>query len=365
MKDLIYWIWFMRLEKISVKQKNILLEQFISPEVIFSLSAESLAKTKIIDQKALHYFDQDRSLKKAQADLSYLEKNTIQFITRYDPKFPKSLSNLYMPPLGLYAKGDLSLLNAPLSIGIVGSRSPTVAGEKFARLFAQSLSSRGVTIVSGLAAGIDGQSHWGSVNEVGSTIAVLGTGIDRCYPYANQKLFDLMTEKALIISEFNLGEKPLPFHFPQRNRLISGLSQGILVIEARKKSGSLITVNHALEQGKNVYVIPGDISGSNWAGGNQLLKEGAKLVTEPNDILEDYIIFDQPINKNDDNNHQPTLKLTDPDQQLLYDLINKGYQTIDELVACSALPVSRVNSLLTMMEIEEIIVIKYGNIVLI
>lgn len=217
--------------------KNILLEQFLSPEVIFSLSAETLAKTKIIDQKTANYFSQVKSLDKAQQDLSYLEKHHIQLIPRCDPDFPESLANLYLPPLGLYAKGDLSLLRAPLSIAIIGSRNPTVAGEKYAKMFSQSLSSVGVTIVSGLADGIDGKCHWASVNELGRTIGVLGTGIDICYPRINQKLFELMAEQALIISEFNFGEKPLPYHFPQRNRIISGLSQGVLVIEARKKAG--------------------------------------------------------------------------------------------------------------------------------
>lgn len=365
MKDLIYWLWLMKLEKLSLKQKNLLLDQFIAPEEIFSLSRETLAKTRILDQKTVDYLGQAKSLDQAKANLADLEKNNIQLIARNDPKFPESLTNLYMPPLGLYARGDLSLLQAPLTIGMIGSRNPTVAGEKHAKLFSQSLSSLGITIVSGLADGIDGKSHWGSVNELGRSIGVLGTGIDICYPRVNQKLFELMAEKALIITEFNLGEKPLPYHFPQRNRIISGLSQGVLVIEARKKSGSLITVNHALEQGKNIYVIPGDIGSANWAGGNQLLKEGAKLVTDPKDILEDYIILNQPGIKPQELVDQSVLTMGTPEEQRLFDLIKKGYHTIDELVACSGLPISRVNSLLTMMEIEEIIVIKYGNIALI
>ncbi|WP_303867465.1 DNA-processing protein DprA [Acetobacterium wieringae] len=346
-----------------------LIEQFMSPDVIYSLKPEALLKTKIIDETTVNDFCQSRSLVQATKDLSFLEKNKISLLLRHDPQFPKSLLNLYTPPLALYAKGDLSLLQAPLSIAIIGSRNPTIAGEKYTKLFSQSLSSVGITIVSGLADGIDGKSHWGSINELGSTIGVLGTGMDICYPRVNQKLFDLMAQKGLLLSEFNLGEKPLPYHFPQRNRIISGLSQGVLVIEARKKSGSLITVNHALEQGKNVYVIPGDIGSSNWAGGNQLLKEGAKLVTDPSDILEDYVLFNQYTDhseaKTDPYNKQTELKLANPDEQLLFDLIKKGYRTIDDLVAGSGLPINQVTSLLTMMEITEIIQIKYGNILLI
>lgn len=365
MEDLVYWLWFMGLEKISTKQKNILLERFASPESIYSLSSETLAKTRILNEISLDYLKQEKSLKNAESDLCYMEARNIQLITRNDQRFPETLKNIYMPPLGLYAKGDISLLNAPLKIGIIGSRNPTIAGEKHAQLFARSLSTVGVTIVSGLAAGIDGKSHWSSVDELGCTIGVLGTGIDICYPRTNKKLFDIMADKALIVTEFNLGEKPLPYHFPLRNRIISGLVQGVLVIEARKKSGSLITVNHALEQGKNVYVIPGDIGGANWAGGNQLLKEGAKLVTEPKDILEDYVIQEQTsteISKDYSGLEKP---LTNTNEQLLFNLIKKGYRTIDDLVTYSDLPVNIINSLLTMMEIEEIISIKYGNIVLI
>lgn len=365
MSDLIYWIWFMGLEKISTKQKNILLERFDSPRLIYTLCREKMAETRILSEKNLDYLEQMKSLQKAERDLCYLEASDIQLITRNDQRFPKPLQNIYMPPLGLYAKGDIALLNAPLKIAIIGSRNPTIAGEKHAQLFARSLSSVGVTIISGLAAGIDGKSHWGSINEIGCTIGVLGTGIDICYPHTNKKLFDMMADKALIVSEFNLGEKPLPYHFPLRNRIISGLSQGVLVIEARKKSGSLITVNHALEQGKNVYVIPGDIGGTNWAGGNQLLKEGAKLVTEPRDILEDYVSQAQANSEISEDDASLEKPLLNTNEQLLFNLIKKGYRTIDELVTYSDLPVNMVNSLLTMMEIEEIISIKYGNIVLI
>nr|WP_320025952.1 DNA-processing protein DprA [uncultured Acetobacterium sp.] len=365
MNDLIYWIWFMGLEKISTKQKNILLEQFDSPRLIYTLNREKLSQTKILSKINLDYLEQMKSLNKAKSDLCYIEAHNIELITRNDQRFPETLKNIYMPPLGLYIKGDMSLLDAPLRIGIIGSRNPTIAGEKHAQLFARSLSAVGVTIVSGLAAGIDGKSHWSSIDELGSTIGVLGTGINICYPRSNKKLFDIMADKALIVSEFNLGEKPLPYHFPLRNRIISGLSQGVLVIEARKKSGSLITVNHALEQGKNVYVIPGDIGGANWAGGNQLLKEGAKLVTEPNDILEDYVIPGQITTQNCEDCSDLEKTLTNANEQLLFKLIKRGYRTIDELVTYSDLPVNVVNSQLTMMEIEEIISIKYGNIVLI
>lgn len=365
MEESLYWIWFLSLAKITIRQKNLMIEHFGSPEIIYLIDRELLQKTKILNINDLDYLERTKTLEKASKIKDFIEKNKISLITRNDSRFPEQLKNIYLPPLGLFVKGDVSLLRSPLNIGIVGSRNPTKCGEKYAKLFAQSLSSLGVTIISGLATGIDSQSHWGSLGEIGGTIGVLGTGIDICYPKLNQKLFDLIAKEGLIMSEFNLGEKPLPYHFPLRNRIISGLSQGVLVIEARKKSGSLITVNHALEQGKNVYVIPGDISGPHWAGGNQLLKEGAKLVTEPKDILEDYVIVSQPNNIKNSNINLAKKTLTNPKEQLLYDLIEKGYTTIDDLVIHSELTISTVNSSLTMMEIEEIISVKYGNIVLI
>lgn len=365
MDEKIYWIWFVGLEKISLKQKNSMIYRYISPKTIFSLTQESMKKTGILKESGLDYFAKSKNLEKAKENRDFMEVNHIELITRESPYYPESLKNIYLPPVALFAKGDVTLLENKLTIGIVGSRNPTVQGEKYAKGFACALASVGVTIISGLASGIDGNSHWGSLDELGNTIGVLGTGVDECYPKSNQKLYDRMSEKSLMISEFNLGEKALPFHFPLRNRIISGLSQGILIIEARKKSGSLITANHALEQGKNVYVIPGDISAFQWAGGNQLLKEGAKLVTEPNDILEDYFIPGDNLSLG--NNFTPEIKiktLIDPDEKNLYDLIHKGHSTIDQLVLMSGLPVNKVNSLLTMMEIEELIKIKYGNIIL-
>ena len=225
----------------------------------------------------------------------------------------------------------------------------------------KTLSSMGITIVSGLAEGVDGKSHWGSVDEVGRTIAVLGNGLDQCYPAHHEKLTDKIQKKGLLISEFNLGDKPLGFHFPMRNRLISGLSEGVLVIEARKKSGSLITVNHALDQGKNVYVIPGEIENPHWAGSNALLKEGAKFVTEPKDIMEDFITIDE-----NSNLQKPSIRVkvqfSHPDDEKIYNWIVKGYDNIDELVAATGMSVIELSTRLTMMEIDEIIKTDRGKL---
>jgi DNA processing protein len=366
MKDDRYWLWFMGIKNISLKQKNALLNKFDTPENIYYMTNETIIQTKILTLENINTLRSDDGLIFSKKTQHTMEKYQIEFISKENKWYPNSLKELYMPPIGLYIKGLKELLKKQPMIGIVGSRNPTILAKKYARGFANELVSFGITIVSGLASGIDSESHWGSINAAGNTIGVLGTGIDQCYPKSNQKLFDLMTTQGLIISEFNLEEKPLPYHFPQRNRIISGLSDGVLIIQARRKSGSLITGNYALEQGKNIYVIPGDISSTQWSGSNQLIKEGAKLVSEPNDILEDFIIVNEMNRSN--KKYVPEIReveINDPDEKIIYDLIKKGYTTIDECTFASGLAINQVNIILTMLELENVIKVKYGKIILV
>lgn len=201
--------------------------------------------------------------------------------------YPERLRNIDSPPKELYCLGNLELLNYKNSIAIIGSRNCSVYGERVAKEFAEGLSKNDVCIVSGLARGIDAFAHIGCLNTNGKTIAVLGSGLDMIYPKENEKLFyKIFQNDGLIISEYPLGTKPLKQHFPARNRIISGLSDGVLVIEARKNSGTNITVDFALEQGKDIFVIPGNIYSKTSDGTNFLIKEGAIPVTTYEDILE-------------------------------------------------------------------------------
>ena len=219
----------------------------------------------------------------------------IEEISIDSKKYPQKLRNIYDPPKKLYVLGNKELLNK-FGIAIVGSRQATQYGKMNSYNVAKELSKNGVVIISGLAVGIDSYSHWGAIkafdmnwNSAG-TVAVLGSGIDNIYPKENIKLAkNIIKSGGCIISEYSIGTKPERLHLPQRNRIISGISNGVLVVEATKKSGALITADFAIEQGKDVYAIPGDINRKESEGCNELIKDGAILVTSYKEILENCI----------------------------------------------------------------------------
>ena len=209
----------------------------------------------------------------------------IKIVRMDDAEYPNNLKEIFDPPPVLYCIGNTKLLNE-VSIAIIGCRNASRYGLKIARIFADNLSKKGVTIISGFAKGIDTVSHESSFKNIGKTIAVLGSGLDVIYPKENEELFyDIVRNGGLIISEFPLGTMPLKENFPRRNRIISALSQGVIVVEAKKYSGTMITVDFALEQGKTVFAIPGNIDSLNSEGTNELIKQGAKPVTNYKEIL--------------------------------------------------------------------------------
>jgi DNA processing protein len=207
-------------------------------------------------------------------------------VTAADAAYPESFRVLPDPPFVLFAAGDLSLLGMP-GMGVVGTRSPTEYGRRAAARLAHDVARAGYAIVSGMARGIDAAAHVAALDAGGATIGVLGHGIDRVYPPENRRLFARMRESALLVTELAPGEEPLPGNFPRRNRLIAALSEGVLVVEMGERSGARHTVEYALEQGKEVFSVPGPIGSPASAGTNQLLKEGARVVTSAEDILEE------------------------------------------------------------------------------
>ena len=210
----------------------------------------------------------------------------VTIVSFRDAAYPALLAEIFDPPLLLYARGDLSLLAGP-SVGIVGSRKPTQYGKAMAEKLAVELAAHGLVITSGLARGIDSASHVGCLRAGGKTIGVLGCGIDVVYPADNKKLFGEVVEKGLLLSEFPLGSFPAPQNFPIRNRIISGLSVGLVVVEAARDSGSLITAKLALEQDREVFAIPGSLTNPNSWGPHLLIKQGAKLVQEWQDVVDE------------------------------------------------------------------------------
>lgn len=219
--------------------------------------------------------------------MQWLSQDGHHVVTLADQQYPASLLQIADPPPLLYVKGRLDALTHPRQLAVVGSRNPTPQGEGNALEFARSLAQADVCIVSGLALGIDGAAHTGALDGGGTTIAVVGTGLDTVYPKRHEALARRIAEHGAIVSEYPLGTPPLAAHFPQRNRIIAGLSQGTLVVEAAVRSGSLITARLAAEQGREVFAIPGSIHSPQARGCHALIRQGAKLVESAQDILED------------------------------------------------------------------------------
>ncbi len=267
---------------------RLLLKEFGSPDVVFAASIGSLKSVVKAEIAA--------EIKKGIADdaiapaLAWLEEPGNHIVTLADSDYPQALLNIPDPPLLLYVKGRLDLLNRA-ALAIVGSRSATPQGIHNAEAFAKSLSEARLCIISGLAHGIDASAHRGALRgqgkDPGSSIAIVGTGLDKVYPAANRELAHALAQQGTLVSEFPLGTPPLAANFPRRNRLISGMSLGCLVVEASLQSGSLITARLALEQGRDVFAIPGSIHAPQSKGCHALLKQGAKLVETAQDILEE------------------------------------------------------------------------------
>ncbi len=220
----------------------------------------------------------------------HLKKRGIGVLLADDPAYPPLLREIVQPPFILYWKGDLALTRRP-ALGVVGCRDCTDYGRQQAFCLSAQAAYCGLVIVSGMARGIDAAAHWGALRvKDGATIAVLGNGFDHVFPRGNKRLMEQIAERGLLLTEFSPGTLPMPGNFPRRNRIISGLSRGILVVEARRKSGSLITAGYALEQGREVYAIPGPLTGESSEGANRLLQNGARLVVRVEDILADYAV---------------------------------------------------------------------------
>jgi DNA processing protein len=265
-----------------------LLTQFGLPENVVAAKRADLAR--FASAEVLQALDSDAVAKAVDHALAWLVQPGNAIVTLADAAYPKLLFEIGDPPAVLYCRGRTDLLNRP-ALALVGSRNATAQGNSSAEQFARSFSSAGLTIVSGLAQGIDAAAHRGGLAGEGSTIAVLGTGVDITYPQANAALSAEIAANGLLLSEFPLGTKALAHNFPRRNRLISGLAQGCLVIEAALASGSLITARAAAEQGREVFAVPGSIHSPLSKGCHALIKSGAKLVESAEDVMSEISAF--------------------------------------------------------------------------
>ncbi|MDX1776326.1 MAG: DNA-processing protein DprA, partial [Desulfobulbales bacterium] len=280
-----------------------------------------------------------------------------------DPLYPFLLKNIHDPPLVLYVLGDPELLTGR-GVAIVGSRAATHYGRSIAEKMAAGLSRQGLTIISGMALGIDTAAHAGTLAAQGKTIAVLGCGLDIIYPPSNRKLYRDIASSGAVVSEYPLGTIPDNFRFPARNRIISGLSLGVVVVEAAKRSGSLITASHALEQGREVFAVPGRIDSAKSAGAHSLLQQGAKLVHSVNDIVEEFCCAGSPENHDDkgDDPVEPDFhdQLND-EEAVLFTCLDVYPMTIDEIVRQSGYTPQKTNELLLLLEIKGMVQTLPGN----
>lgn len=281
-------------------------------------------------------------------DLAWLAQANNSLLTIADDRYPWQLKEIADPPPLLFARGNTELLNQP-QIAIVGSRNPSSLGMQTAFDFAQSLSHHGFVITSGLALGIDAASHRGALKALGYTIAVAGTGLDRVYPARHKDLATEIVNTGLMVSEFPPGTLAKADHFPRRNRIISGLCQGLLVVEAAIQSGSLITARMALEQNREVFAIPGSIQNPLARGCNALIRQGAKLVETTQDILEELNQYNQQ-----DNNFAPitTQSTLDLEQQTLLNRVLFSPTSIDNLVENTGESVEAISSMLLILELQ-------------
>lgn len=346
--DLPSWLR-LHLAFLNANQCERLIEHFGDVRSAVNATREQWKQVKGLRDKVVEqFFNLDNTL--VEQALSWAQQTDHYIITLADEAYPELLREISDPPILLYVRGDLSLLKAP-QLAVVGSRHASRQGLQMAEDFSRHLSSVGLCITSGLAHGIDAAAHRGALQGQGKTLAVVGTGLDRIYPAANQTLAREIALQGAIVSEYPLGTKPLAHNFPQRNRIISGMATGCLVVEAALKSGSLITARQAMEQGREVFAIPGSINNSLAKGCHQLIKQGAKLVESAQDILEELAPLVEFTWNADQLTQAPGLVVKNTSHPLL-DIMQFEPISLDELVVLSKMAASDIQAQLMMLELE-------------
>ncbi len=359
--DRCYWLALQRTPGIGHRSARKMLSEFASAKAIFEADRERLARMGLPRACIDGLMNPDWAA--VDRDLAWLTESDNSVMTWQDADYPALLREIPDPPVLLFIHGDRGCLSLP-QLAIVGSRNPSPGGRSLAAEFAAHLAACGMTITSGLASGIDGASHQGALRAGGRTIAVTGTGLDRVYPARHRELAHRIAEGGALVSEFPPGTGPLAANFPRRNRIISGLSLGTLVVEAALRSGSLITARAALEQGREVFAIPGSIHNPLTRGCHALIREGAKLVEKGDHILEELaplISLSLSENRTEAETAGPSVREQESIQlagEYLQLLDSMGYEPVcvDQLVERSGLTPEQVSSMLLLLELEDQIV---------
>ena len=368
-ESLEHWLTLRHTAGVGPSTFHTLLDAFGSVEAALGANASQLPQHGI--QSNVITALTNRKKPDIQADLDWHAQARHHIITLQDERYPAQLKDLNDAPPLLYVRGDTDYLNRS-QLAIVGTRNPTASGRNTAKEFANHLADAGITITSGLASGIDGASHEGALLGLAGTIAVVAHGLDIVYPAQHQQLAQNISEHGAVISEMPIGAQPTRGSFPRRNRLISALALGTLVVEAAQKSGSLITARYALEQNREVFAIPGSIHNPMARGCHQLIRQGAKLVESVNDILEDLSInlsqtSSYPQKPRTNIQKKPTEKTNDlhktldPDHQKLLKCLAYEPASVDELVSQSGFSAAEVASMLLILELDDIIACQDGR----
>lgn len=336
---------------------RLLINEFGSAAKVIAQNKSALMRVKSIGEKIADNIGNWQKTFDLKKEISLIGANKVKVVTIFDDDYPRLLKEIYDPPIVMYVRGTL-VPEDKNAIGVVGSRWASYYGRETAERLSRDLARRGITIVSGLARGVDTCAHGGALKGGGRTLAILGNGLTVSYPPENKELADAIAEKGAVISEFPMETIPDRKNFPKRNRVISGLSLGVVVVEAAKRSGALITAGHALEQNRTVFSVPGRIDAVSSSGSNDLIKQGAKVVTNAEDVLEEFeYVLPAHIAARGEKTDTPRPApsgLTEKEKKL-YDFLTEEKVSIDTLIGKSGLPAGEVSGALLSLELKDLI----------
>ena len=377
MASLKYWVWLAECRGLSNQTRLALLRHFGSPEDVYYADAEELSLAEGMTRPQLAALE-EHGLDKAEQILADCQRLGLRILTVQDAEYPGRLQNIYDPPCLLYVRGRLPAFDEEAAVAVVGTRNCTPYGISCAEKLGYGLTRGGAVVVSGLARGIDAAASRGALRAGGVTVGVVGNGLDVPYPYENRYLYEDIAAAGVLLSEYPPGTQPARSHFPARNRILSGLSVATLVVEAPEKSGALITAETAMEQGREVFAVPGPIDAPASMGCNRLIQDGAGLVADPWDILRGFAerfadrlrqegaaerpaaLGYQARQKPEAKNVPPVIDpvksgLTDDQIALLRTMDSEEPMLVDELIEATAIPTRRVLSALTLLEMEQLV----------
>ena len=348
MEDKLYWLALNLIPGVGPIAYRNLVGTFRDPERVFAASTKELAAVEGVGEKIIGAIKDFPAAETAADELKKVQDLGVSLLTFCNQGYPKNLLQIYDPPPLLYVRGELDAGDS-LMVAMVGSRKGSPYGRAVTKKISRELASSGVTVVSGMARGIDTCAHLGALEAGGKTIAVFGCGIDIVYPPENKKLFFDIIDHGAVISEFPLSTPPEGKNFPKRNRIISGLSLGVVIVEATDDSGSLITASHALEQGREVFAVPGNIGMATSKGTNALIKQGAKLVEGAQDILTE--ILPQYEGKT----YREEIPALNDEEDGILQLLSHSPLHIDEISRLSQMEIRRVSTILLELELKGVI----------